>query len=377
MIKVIHICDKFGMKGSTTHGVSRLFAWWMPRYDTDRYDVSLYALKTPDAASRALEAEGVRMTYLGKPKLRPDILTSFLALIRSERPDLLHLHGWIAANFGRLAGFVTGVPTIVHEHGVDPRFPLSQRLADRLLSKATHTAVAVSQSVYKFMIAHRSMPASKVRVIYNGAPLDEFRPAEPASAAAEKERLGIPAGSPVIGTVGRLDTQKGITHLLNAAVDVLRAVPEARFLIVGDGPGMDELKAEADALGIRDRVLFAGHRTDVPVLQTMMDIQAFPSLWEGTPLTVFEAMAMGRTIVSTDVDGLGEVLRDGRSALIVPPAQPKPLADAIIRLLADRDLAARLAFGARESSADYDIGRTVRNLEELYEEMAGSGRQQA
>lgn len=370
MLKIIHVCDKFGMKGSTIHGVSRLFAWWMPRYDTERYDVSLCALKKPDQASRALEADDVTMTYLGRSKLTPGILTSFLSLIRKERPDVLHLHGWIAANFGRLAGRLAGVPTIVHEHGVDPGFPLSQRMADRLLSSLTHTAVAVSKSVYDFMIANRSMPASKIRVIYNGAPLDQFQPADAQVVATEKERLGIPAGSPVIGTVGRLDTQKGITYLLQAAVAIMKSAPEARFLIVGDGPKRDELEAEARSLGIRDKVVFAGHRTDVPVLQSMMDVQAFPSLWEGAPLTVFEAMAMNRTIVSTDVDGLGEVLEDGRSALIVPPSQPQPLADAVLRLLKDRELAGQLASGAKESSRDYDISRTVRNLEALYEEIA-------
>lgn len=374
-MRIIHICDKFGMKGSTIHGVSRLFSWWMPRYDADRYDVSLVALKNPDEASMALEAEGVRMTYLGKSKLRPDILKSFVTLINYERPAVVHLHGWIAANFGRLAGWLTGVPTIVHEHGVDPKFPLSQRTADRLLAPITHTAVAVSQSVYKFMIANRSMPASRIRVIYNGAPLEEFRPVEPQVAAAEKERLGIPAASPVVGTVGRLDTQKGITHLLRAAPMVLGALPHARFLIVGDGPKLDELKAEAASLGVADKVVFTGHRTDVPVLQSLMDIQAFPSLWEGTPLTIFEAMAMERAIVSTDVDGLGEVLEDGRSALIVPPAQPEPLAYAIVRLLKDRDEASALASGAKEASRDYDISRTVRNLESLYDEMvAGDSR---
>lgn len=371
MIKVIHICDKFGVRGSTTHGVSRFFSFVLPRHDLSRFDVKLYALKDPDQSSRALEDSGIGLTYLHHGKLTPAILSSFLQVIRSERPHILHLHGWIAANFGRLAGWMTGVPTIMHEHGVDPKFPLSQRLADRLLSRCTHTGLTVAESVRRFMVANRSLPASRIRLIYHGVPLEDFRPADPRVVAAEKERLGIPPDSPVIGTVGRVDIQKGITYLIQAAERVLGEIPQARFLIIGDGPKLDDLKAEAHSLGVRDRVVFAGHRDDVPVVQSMMDVQAFPSLWEGTPLTVFEAMAMGRTIVSTDVDGLGEVLQHGQSAWIVPPAQSAPLADAVICLLKDRDLAARLASGARESSADYDISRTVRNLEALYEEIRG------
>ncbi len=373
MIKVIHICDKFGVRGSTTHGVSRFFAFVLPRHDATRFDVRLYALKEPDPSSRALEERGVSLKYLHRSKLRPGILSSFLDVIRTERPDILHLHGWIAANFGRLAGWMTSVPTIVHEHGVDPKFPLSQRLADRLLAPCTHTGLTVAESVRRFMVANRSMPASKIRLIYLGVPLDEFHPADAQVVSDEKARLGIPPESPVIGAVGRADVQKGITYLIQAASWVLKEAPEARFLIVGDGPKLDELKSEAQSLGIGDKVVFAGHRDDVPVVQTMMDIQAFPSLWEGTPLTVFEALAMGRTIVSTDVDGLGEVLEDGRSALIVPPAQPHALADAVVRLLRDRDLASRLAAGAKKSSRDYDISRTVRSLEALYEEIGNGG----
>jgi glycosyltransferase involved in cell wall biosynthesis len=102
----------------------------------------------------------------------------------------------------------------------------------------------------------------------------------------------------------------------------------------------------------------------------MLDVQAFPSLWEGTPLTVFEAMAMGRAIVSTDVDGLGEVLVDGRSALIVPPSDSKSLADGISRVLADEPLRNRLSIGAKEGSVEFDIQNTVNDLESLYEELS-------
>ncbi|MHB0913138.1 MAG: glycosyltransferase family 4 protein [Armatimonadota bacterium] len=361
MLKVIHICDKFGMRGSTMHGVSRLFAWWFPRFDGSRYDVQLYALKSPDHASRALEAE-VPMTYMHERAMSPTILRSFVRAARQA--DVLHLHGWIAANFGRIAGRITGVPTIMHEHGVDPQFPGSQKVADRLLSPFTHTAVAVSKSVQEFLTSERFVSPHKIRLVYNGAPVEEFTAADPADVARARAELGIQDGSPVVGTVGRLDTQKGITYLLKAAT----ALPEVTFLIVGDGPRRAELESEARELGIR--AIFAGHRSDVPVMQGLMDIQAFPSLWEGTPLTVFEAMAMGKAIVSTDVDGLGEVLTHGRNALVVPPSNPVALAQELSAMLVDRGLTERLAAGARQSSMDYDISQTVRNLESLYEELA-------
>jgi glycosyltransferase involved in cell wall biosynthesis len=368
-LNVIHICDKFGMRGSTVHGVSRLFAWWFPRFDRERYNVKLYAVKDPDPASRTLEESGIGLTYLHRSALNPLTVTSFLKVISKEHADVIHLHGWIAANFGRFAGRMLGVPTIMHEHGVDPKFPLSQRIADRLLSPFNHTVIAVSESVRKFLIANRSVPPAKIRVIYNGAPTDEFAPADAREVAGAREELGIPNGMHVVGTVGRLDTQKGITYFLRAARQVMDILPDVRFVIVGDGPKREELESEAQDLGLDSCVRFTGHRSDVSVIQSLMDLQVFPSLWEGVPLTVFEAMAMGRAIVSTNVDGLAEVLEDGKNALIVAPADSEQLATGMMRLLSDRRLAERLGRNALESSKSFDIGRTVENLESLYDEL--------
>lgn len=368
-LNVIHICDKFGMRGSTIHGVSRLFAWWFPRFDREKFNVKLYGLKHPDASSRALEAEGVEMSYLGKSALDPTVLTTFLSLIKREKADVIHLHGWIAANFGRVAGRLAGIPTIMHEHGVDPSFPVSQRIADKLVSPFNHITVAVSKSVRDFIVANRSVPPWKIRTIYNGAPLEEFSPADPRLVDQAREEFGIPEACRVVGTIGRLDTQKGITYFLKAARRIMS--PDIRFLIVGDGPMRQQLEGEAKDLGLGSNVIFAGHRSDVPIIQSLLDIQVFPSLWEGTPLTVFEALAMGKAIVSTNVDGLGEVLVNGESALVVEPSDPDQLAVGIQRLLYDSDLADQLRVGAIAQSKKFDISQTVRNLESLYEELAG------
>ena len=281
----------------------------------------------------------------------------------------MHLHGWIAANFGRMAGRLTGVPTVMHEHGVEPNFPKTQRAADLLLAGLTHTAVAVSEGVRDFLISKRFVKPAKIRLIYNGAPIEEFVPADPDAVAAEGQRLGIPSEDMVVGTVGRLDTEKGLTYLLQSARDVLARFPKVRFLIVGDGPGREELEAEASDLGVRENVVFTGYRSDVPLLASMMDIQVFASLREGAPLTAFEAMAMGKAVVSTDAGGLREIFEDGRTALMVPASDARALADAIGKLLADTALARELAANAKAMSKEYDISNTVKKLESLYEEL--------
>lgn len=370
-VNVVHICDKFGVRGSTTHGVSKFFANIFPYFDYNTYNVKLYGVKSSDAASRSLEATGISMGYMGHDRLSPTLLQSFLSVIRREQADILHLHGWISANFGRVAGRIAHVPTVMHEHGVDPHFPVAQRIADRIISPFTHTAVAVSQSVRDFLVEKRSVSAGKIHVVYLGVPLADYKPAEAHEVSAVRKELCIPTDMRVVGTIGRLDEQKGITYFLKAAAELATKLPDVHFLVVGDGPKRGELEREAQSLGIAERITFTGHRDDIPAVQATLDVQAFPSLWEGTPITIYEAMAVGKTVVSTTVDGLGEVLADGESALLVPPANPGALARGLHTVLSNSTLAERLAQGAKAQSRKFDISITARNLESIYEEIRG------
>jgi glycosyltransferase involved in cell wall biosynthesis len=160
---------------------------------------------------------------------------------------------------------------------------------------------------------------------------------------------------------------KGNEFLVGAAPAVIAAHPAVRFYLVGEGELEAPLKAQAASLGLGDRFVFAGFRSDVAAAFSAFDIVAFPSLWEGTPLTAFEALAMGKPIVSTDADGLLDVLADGRDALVVPKRDSAALAAAIGRLIDDPALTARLAAGARATGARYDIAAFVRKMERLYE----------
>ena len=190
---------------------------------------------------------------------------------------------------------------------------------------------------------------------------------------SERARLGLRLGEPVVGTVGRLDAQKGITYFLRAAAVVLRHRPDVWFVIAGDGPLLAQYEEEAQALGIADRTVFTGFCEDVPLVQSVLDVQVFPSLWEGTPLTLFEAMAMRRPIVSTTVDGLGEV-RHGENALLVPPRDVEGLATGVLELLERPARAAELGAQAGSDSRRFDVQRTVEELQELYQELVNGRR---
>jgi glycosyltransferase involved in cell wall biosynthesis len=155
---------------------------------------------------------------------------------------------------------------------------------------------------------------------------------------------------------------------------VLAAHPGVRFVLVGEGELEAALQAQAAALGLGERFRFAGFSRDVAAAFSAMDVVVFPSLWEGTPLTAFEALAMGKPIVATDADGLLDILADRRDALVVPKRDPAALAAAIVTVIENPALATELAAGARRTGARYDIGVFVRKMERLYEILPESSR---
>jgi glycosyltransferase involved in cell wall biosynthesis len=369
-VRVLHVCDKFGVSGSSIHGVTRLFSWWFPRH-SERFEVALAGLKHPEPASRLLESQGIPVTHLGRSKFDPRAIADIARLVRERRIDILHVHGYAAADFGRLAARLTGAKLVLHEHFADPRMPAYQSLADRLLAGFTDAAIAVSGSTRDFLVRQRHVPAPKVRLIWNGAPLEEFAPVPRERALRVRRELGLPEDALVIGTIGRLNEQKGHRYLLDAARSVF-ARSDARLLIAGDGDLLQALRAQAAELGIAERVVFAGHRADVPELLGAIDVFAISSNYEGTPLTLFEAMAAGKPIVSTAVDGCREVIEDGRNGLLTTVRDASGLAEALLRVLHDPSLRARLAAAALEDSKRYDVAECVRRMEALYDElMAG------
>jgi glycosyltransferase involved in cell wall biosynthesis len=372
-VTVLHVCDKFGVRGSSIHGVSRLFSWWFPRYDTARFDVRLCGLKGPEPATQWLSEQGIPVHHLGRGRFDPRLARDIVSLVRRTGAHILHVHGYAAADFGRVAARLAGARLVLHEHFADPRMPGYQALADRLLAPLTDAAIAVSGSTRDFLVRERFVPRERVRLVWNGAPLDEFAPVPRERARRVRREMGLPDDAVVVGTVGRLNAQKGHVHLVDAAA-LLRHVDSLRFLIAGDGDLLGELRERARAAGVSDRFVFAGHRTDVPDVLGAMDVFCLSSLYEGTPLALFEAMAAGKPIVSTAVDGCREVLTDGVTGLLVPPADPAALADALERVAGSPALRAELSRRAREESRKYDVRACVDAMQAVYDDvLAGRG----
>ena len=367
-LNVLQVCDHLGWEGSRMHGVKRLFAWMIPRFDAERYNVSLVSLRKKDLSEETLESFGVDITYLHKSKFDPATLPALLKVIDRKKIDILHLHGYGATTFGRVAGAIRRLPTIVHEHANLTDTPWFQKIADSALEPVTDIAIAVSKSTADFVVNARRIPPAKVKVVYLGVPLEEFsRTRSEDEIQAARAELGIARDDVAIGTVTRLHDSKGNSYLVDAAGLVLNERPQARFFIVGEGPLRESLEQQARALNLGNRFTFVGFAKDVPRALSAFDISVFPSLWEGTPLTVFEALAMGKAIVATDADGLIDVLMPEHDAVIVPKRNARALADGLIRVIDAPHTRERLSAAAFETGKKYDIAAFVRKMERLYD----------
>ena len=366
-LNILQICDHLGWEGSRMHGVKRLFGWMIPRFDATRFNVSLVSLRRRDLSEETLDALGIDITYLHKSKFDPATLPALLKVIDRKQIDVLHLHGYGATTFGRLAAAIRRIPAIVHEHANLTDTPWFQKVADKALAPFTDVGIAVSASTASFLIGARKVPAERVKIVYLGVPLEEFSRGRTAEEiAAARQDLGAAPGEFVVGCVTRLHDSKGNSFLVDAARLVTNERPGVKFYLVGEGPLREPLEQQARALGLGDRFVFHGFARDVARVVSAFDLSVFPSLWEGTPLTVFEALAMGKPIVATDADGLLDVLTPDHDARIVPKRDAAALAREILWMLDHADDRRRLGEGARATGRLYDIGAFVRKMERLY-----------
>jgi glycosyltransferase involved in cell wall biosynthesis len=352
------------------HGVKRLFAWMIPRFDRSRFEVSLLSLRKKDLSEDNLESLGFPVYYLEKGKFDPSTLPALVSLLKKLEIDVIQTHGYGATTFGRAAAWWLGIGNVLHEHANLTDTPWFQKIPDRLLDPVTDVAIAVSESTREFCIRARKLSPERVKKVYLGAPLDEFVPFSPEARREAREKLGFGPHEKIVGTVTRLMESKGNRYLVEAASILARKRNDVRVAVVGEGPLLSEVEARARELGASEHVTFLGFQKDVAQAFAAFDVAVFPSLWEGTPLTVFEAMAMKRPIVATSVDGLRDVLRDDDNALLVPPKDADALASALERSLDDPALAARLSEKALQTSRRFDIRIFVHKMERLYELIA-------
>jgi glycosyltransferase involved in cell wall biosynthesis len=343
----------------------------LSRLDRARYQASVVSL-SPGSAIRSIQRLGIPVTVFDEPDDATAVgaLATHLADVGAE---VIHNHMYRAELVGTRAALALAEaghrkPWVIGTvHSSRIRAAEDREVLRHLTPRMNHL-VAVSRAIVR-KIADERPSSVPVSLVYNGVDLTRYDRTEACCTLAEQ--YGLQPGVQLVGVVGRLEPEKGHPTLIDAWPLVLRAVPDAYLLIVGEGSRREALERQVADLGIAGRVTFTGRRDDVPEVTAALDIAVLPSYREAQGLTILEAMALSRPVVASNVGGIPEIVEDGRTGLLVPPHDHEALAAAITRLLIDHPLADMLARAGHDLVHErFCLELMVRAIEDLYDEGA-------
>ncbi len=304
---------------------------------THGYSITIGCLLKRGELDVQAEAAGIRVLGpLMCGKRDASVIPRLVRLIRDGRYDVVHTHMFASNMLGRLAATLAGVPVVISTvQLIADREAWWEILVDLLLQHRTDTMVASSQAVRQSFIQRGIRPA-KIAVIHNSVDLARFEAVDwEAARRATRRAFGWDESHFVLGTVARLERVKGLDRLIEAAKMVVEAIPQARVLVVGDGPQRKDLLSQVHHLELREHCIFAGLRSDVPQILPAFDLFVLPSLSEALGIAAIEALASGVPVVASRVDGVPEVVIHGETGLLVPPGDAVQLAQAILHVAAN------------------------------------------
>ncbi|MCM8813803.1 MAG: glycosyltransferase [Candidatus Omnitrophica bacterium] len=370
-VKILHLIpaveENKGVGGAETLLLSLL-------KKIDRRAFYMMVAYPPDAPlADEFKKTGAQIVPLSiKSKLDLPALLGTVRLIRKERVSLVHSHYPLHDYLGGIAAALAGVPLVFTRHLSITEFPIHQykiwlyRGWDMMTSvKSAKKIVAASRAIAQDLIATEQAAAAKIEIIYAGLDIETYaRGVQPGRIRRE---FAIDPQAPLIGIVGRINAQKAHQFFLQAAREVIMAVPGARFLIVGDGPLKSRQEALARDLGIAGHTVFCGYRADIPNIMADIDISVLSSVSEALAVVNLEAMLMGKPVACFDVGGISELVENGRTGILVPPRDAHALAQAIIYLAQNPESARKMgALGRQRVQEYFTLDIMVRKHEALY-----------
>jgi glycosyltransferase involved in cell wall biosynthesis len=339
-------------------------------FDSETYDFKVVCLYNGNGlAARRIAGLGIPVIDLGMAnKLRLDSYWRLLRLMQQDPPQILHTWMFHANIPGRIIGRIARVRRIVSSERTMGQEGRLRRWLDRLTASFADRIICVSQEVARFAEQVIGLPGGKLVVIPNGIDPRRFENLP----ARNQARLlhGLPEEALIIGAIGRPRPVKGYTFLLQAFERLAQEHPASLLLFVGDGPDKMSLMRQAAGYNLNDRVYFLPDQEDIPALLPALDILAVPSLFEGMPNVALEAMAAGLPVAATRVGGVPEVVLDGETGLLVPPADAPTLAGALARLAQEPELRRRLgAAGKARACEQFSIQNVCIKTRALYSEL--------
>jgi glycosyltransferase involved in cell wall biosynthesis len=335
----------------------------------------------------------VPVRILDKGKFDPTTVLTFLRLIKEENIHIMHLHCYGASSFGRLAGLITGVPTIIHDYDTEVYFPYPWYLGilDRVLAPMTRGAVAASPMVRDFLIRKRKINSDKIYMMFHAISPEKYVPIPREKIIRVRENLGLDGNTEIVGTVTKLGPQRGNEYLVKTAGEVLKSFPNALFVIVykrtyfhrlpnqsyvqvsrtDTESELADLETLVKRLGIEQKVCFIEWPENIDELISACDLIVAPFLSERfSSVNLLEAMAMGKPVIATDMGEQREIIENGIDGYLVSPGDVKELADKILNVLTQPDELDRLSRQAKLKAKKYSVHAYVQTLQRLYTELA-------
>lgn len=359
-MRAVHLHRIRGIGGSERHVLTLL-----PALAERGVEPAFVGLDDPAAEPQPfydeLAAAGVPFVRLSCPRdLDPLLARRVVRAVRAFRPDLVHTHLVHADVYGALAAVAAGAALVSTKHN-DDRFRLGPfRFVERGLARRASRVIAITEALRSFTVERVGLPADKVEVVRYG--LDRLP--EPWGTGRPLE---LPAGAPVLLAIARLADQKGLDVAIRALPEIRRSHPETLLVVLGEGPARGALEELDASLGVGDAVLLPGRLPDVAALLERAELLVHPARWEGFGLALLEAMLAARPVVAARVSSIPEIVVDGETGLLVPPDDPAALAGAIVRLLGDDELRARLGrAGLERARVEFSVERMARRTIEVY-----------
>ena len=313
--------------------------------------------------------EGVEVISLDRtPGIDFSLIKKLIRILKDQQVDILHAHQYTPYFYGATAAIFSGRSKVIFtEHGrhqpdrVRPR----RVIYNKFLNLFTNRITGVSNFSKDSLVRFERLPAKKIDVIYNGINPKDFE--VDMDREAKTNELGIKREELVIGMIAGLRPVKNHSLLLQAFKEVVKKVPRAKLLLIGDGPLKESLESKVKSLRLENNVVFLGFRRDIAELLQVMDIFVLSSVAEATSLTLLEAMARGLPVVAVDAGGNSEIVLKGQTGILVPPKNYIEFAKAIISLIADPEKRRRMGeAGKRRAKSLFGIDRMLREYENLY-----------
>jgi glycosyltransferase involved in cell wall biosynthesis len=318
-----------------------------------------------------LEQSGIPLrVFRRRHSLEPRRVVDLARALRADRVDILlsfsqrvNLYAYLAILLARRGVFLASF------RGVEPPEPPFERWIHARLYRKALGIVSNSNSGAAFTARNYRIPRERIRVIPNG--IDPSRFADPENPAETRRSLGLPPLASVVGMVGRVTASKRVDVFLEAASIILARIPDCRFLVVGTGDRWEAMRDRSSEMGLDSKVIFTGDRDDVPAILSALDLLLLPSEFEALPNVVMEAMAAGKPVIASDLEGCRELVEEGVTGFLVPPGDSKALADRAVQVLSLSDRGRSLgARGRKRIASEFSLGTMVGRFEALFQEAA-------